>query len=76
MGQIISIKSHKIGFSWAKSNEYSTYATKLFFNDPESVRAKRFQDCNSMLIHFLTELSLLEHITSELYITATSSIIA
>ena len=36
------------GLSLAKSNEYSTYVTHLFFNDTESVRAKRFQDWNFM----------------------------
>ena len=33
----------------AKSEEYSLYATNLFFKDPESDHAKRFQDRNSML---------------------------
>ena len=32
--------------SLAKSEEYSRYATYLFFKDPESVCAKRFQDRN------------------------------
>ena len=35
----------------AKSEEYSTYATNLFFKDSESVGAKRFQDRNSILIY-------------------------
>ena len=34
----------------AKSEEYSSYATNLFFKDSESDRAKRFQDSNSILI--------------------------
>ena len=38
------------GFSLSKSEEYSTHVTMLLFNDSESVRAKRFQDRNSMLI--------------------------
>ena len=33
-----------------KSEEYSTYATNLFFTDTESDRAKRFQDRNSIFI--------------------------
>ena len=39
------------GISLAKSEEYSSNATNLFFNDPESNRAKRFQDSNSILIY-------------------------
>ena len=38
------------GISMAKSEEYSSYATNLFFKNPESVHAKRFQDRNSILI--------------------------
>ena len=37
------------GISMTKSEEYSTYATNLFFKDSESVLAKRFQDRNSMI---------------------------
>ena len=37
------------GISMAKSEEYSSYATNLFFNDLESVHAKRFQDRNLTL---------------------------
>ena len=37
------------GVSLAKSEEYSSYATNLFFKDSESARAKRFQDRNSMI---------------------------
>ena len=36
------------GFSLAKSNEYSMYISDLFFDDPDSVSAKKFQDCNSI----------------------------
>ena len=44
---------HKIGrlsrgVSLEKSNEYSSFVTGVLFNDSESVRAKKFQDCNSM----------------------------
>ena len=39
------------GISMAKSEEYSSYATNLFFKDSESDRAKRFQDRNSILIY-------------------------
>ena len=41
------------GFSLAKSNEYSTAITILFFADSESTRAKRFQDRNSMFIFII-----------------------
>ena len=37
---------------WGKDGaypKYSSYATNLFFKDTESVRAKRFQDRNSMI---------------------------
>ena len=44
------------GFSWAKSDEYSRYVSTLVFNNPESVRAKRFQDRNSMLILIISSI--------------------
>ena len=40
------------GFSLAKSNEYSINISDLFFDDPDSVSAKKFQDCNSILKGF------------------------
>ena len=39
-------KSPIQGLSFAKSHEYSTYLTNLFFEDPESNRAKKFQESN------------------------------
>ena len=44
---------HKIGrlskgLSLEKSNEYSSFVTSVVFDDSESDRAKKFQDCNSM----------------------------
>ena len=55
------------GFSSTKSYEYSTNITHLFFNDPESESAQKFQDRNSdineilfmqFLIQFISDIEL------------------
>ena len=50
------------GLSFGKSHEYSTYLTNVLFEDPESDRAKKFQDSNSIMKFSIYEIISLQFV--------------